>query len=105
MLKELKETFQQSIQQMKVYHDAKRREEVFKVGDWAYLKLRPYRQNTLSQKAFSKLGTRYYGPFQVIARVGEVAYKLELSDDTQIHPVVHVSQLKRRLGSEDVTMG
>jgi hypothetical protein len=37
--------------------------------------------------------------FQVIQRVGSVAYKLQLPDSTKIHPVVHVSHLKRALGS------
>lgn len=90
---------------MKEYHDKQRREEVFEIGDWVYLRLRPYQQHTHSQKALYRLGCRFYGLFQIMARVGEVAYKLKLPDDAQIHPVVHVSQLRRRLSDQNVIMG
>lgn len=59
-----------------------------------YLKLRPHRQQTFSQKTLYKLDNKFYGPFRVVARVGEVAYKLELPADVQIHLVIHVFQLK-----------
>lgn len=90
---------------MKEYYDKGRREEEFQVDDWVYLKLKPYRQQSISQKAMYKLGSRFYGPFRVKARVGKVAYKLELAEKEQIHPVVHVSQLKRRIGNKDIVMG
>lgn len=102
MLKELKEILGTSINLMKEQHDRKRREEEFQVGDWVYLKLRPYRQQSISQKALYKLGSRYYGPFQVTEHIGAIAYQLALSDDAQIHVVVHISQLKHRLGTGEV---
>lgn len=41
--------------------------------------------------------TKYYGPFEIIDKVGKVAYRLKLPEGSQIHPVFHVSQLKKSL--------
>ncbi|GKA78748.1 retrotransposable element Tf2 [Tanacetum coccineum] len=78
---------------MKKYADLKRSEREFDVGMWVYLKLQPYRQLTIRKSVQNKLSAKYYGPFLIVAKVGVVAYKLDLPED-QIHPVFHVSQLK-----------
>ncbi|GJV38796.1 hypothetical protein Tco_1417236 [Tanacetum coccineum] len=90
---------------MKVVADKRRSEREFVVNDWVYLKLQPYRQHTLRKHKQHKLTQKYYGPFRIIAKMGKVAYKLELPIDAQIHPVFHVSQLKEHIGETPLTPG
>ncbi|KAL8138896.1 LOW QUALITY PROTEIN: hypothetical protein V2J09_004897 [Rumex salicifolius] len=79
---------------MRQYSDARRSDREFKIGDYVYLKLQPYKQHSLKTRIPHKLSPRYYGPFKVVDRVGVVAYKLELPTSAAIHDVFHVSQLK-----------
>lgn len=58
------------------------------------MKLQPYAQSSVAARANHKLAFRYFGPFQVLQRVGEVAYRLALPEQARIHPVIHVSQLR-----------
>ena len=70
----------------------------FEVGDLVYLRLQPYRQSSLKKKGAEKLKPRFYGPYKIIRKVGEVAYELELPQESKIHNVFHVSSLKKTLG-------
>ena len=84
---------------MKSQADQHRREVVFKIGDYVYLKLQPYMQKTVDVRSSMKLSPRFFGPYKILARVGPVAYKLELLVASQIHDVFHVSLLKKHVGS------
>ncbi|XP_076926022.1 uncharacterized protein LOC143589047 [Bidens hawaiensis] len=79
---------------MKQQADKKRSERVFEPGQWVYLKLQPYMQNSLRVHKNSKLTPKYFGPFFIIEKVGAVAYRLDLPEEAHIHPVFHVSLLK-----------
>ena len=81
----------------KSYANIRKRELVFEVGDYVYLKVSPMR----SVRRFNmkgKLAPRYIGPFKILERHDEVAYQLELSESLSgVHDVFHVSQLKKCL--------
>jgi hypothetical protein len=90
---------------MKKFADLKRPDREFSIGDMVYLKLQPYRQNAFELPHHHKLMTKYYGQFKILSKVGPAAYKLQLPTSADIHPVFHVSQLKKHLGPRAVPQG
>jgi hypothetical protein len=75
------------------------KEKQFDVGNWVYLKLQPYRQSSVESRNNAKLAAKYYGPFKILKKIGPVAYLLELPKESKLHPVFHVSVLKKYVGT------
>jgi len=80
---------------MKVQADKHHTDRVFNVGDSVYLKAQPYVQTSLAPRSSNKLAFRFFRPFIITDRVGPSAYRLKLPSECLIHPVLHVSMLKR----------
>lgn len=59
---------------------------------------------SLVQRQSLKLSPRFFGPYQVVQRVDKVAYRLNLPPSSSIHPVFHISQLKRKLGQQAIVV-
>ncbi|GJT01487.1 hypothetical protein Tco_0822656, partial [Tanacetum coccineum] len=79
----------------KSYADLKRKPMEFQVGDKVMLKVSPWKGVVRFGKR-GKLNPRYVGPFKVLEKVREVAYKLELPEElSRVHNTFHVSNLKK----------
>jgi hypothetical protein len=89
-------------ERMKRQADKKRSERVFAVGDSVYLKLQPYIQSSVATRSNQKLSFKFFGPYEILERIGAVAYHLNLATNNSIHPVFHLLQLKRSLRRDEV---
>nr|GFA61054.1 hypothetical protein [Tanacetum cinerariifolium] len=98
-LKQLKYHFQHAQACMKASADRHHRDVKFSVGDWVFLKLCPHRQQSVVKRINQKLSARFYCLFPIIARVGSIAYKLQLPESAKVHPNFHVSLFKRAVGN------
>ncbi|KAD4180535.1 hypothetical protein E3N88_29126 [Mikania micrantha] len=84
----------------KSYADKRRRPIEFQVGDLVLLKVSPWK-GVIRFRKRGKLSPRFIGPFKIIARVGNVAYRLELPEELKlIHNTFHVSYLRKCLTDE-----
>ena len=87
---------------MKQMAEQRRTERNFEERDSVYLEVRRCQQQLFTGKPPSKLGPKYFGPFQITAKVGHSAYRLQLLDGVGIHPIFHVSLLKKSIGPHKV---
>ena len=70
-LKQLRAHLLRAQSRMKSQADKKRREVEFQVGDLVYAKLRPYRQISVASRINQKLSARFFGPFEILDRIGQ----------------------------------
>ncbi|GJV94762.1 putative reverse transcriptase domain-containing protein [Tanacetum coccineum] len=100
----IKQRIQAAQDRQKIYADLKRKPMEFKVGDRVMLKVLPWKGVVRFGKR-GKLNLRYVGPFKVLAKVGKVAYRLELPQEfSRFHHTFHVSNLKKCYTDEPLVM-
>ena len=101
---QIRSRMQAARDRQKSYADKRRRPLQFQVGDKVLLKVSPWKGVIRFGKR-GKLNPRYIGPFQILARVGPVAYRLELpSELSAVHDVFHVSNLKKCLSDDTLAV-
>jgi hypothetical protein len=87
----IRENLKTAQSRQKSYADNRRRELMFEVGDFVYLKVSPMR-GMKRFKVKGKLSPRYIGPFKILERKGELPDRL-----SDVHDIFNVSQLKKCL--------
>jgi hypothetical protein len=78
----------------KSYADKNRTHKEFNVGDHVFLKVKTNR-SSLKLGSCAKLEARFCGPFEILERIGPVAYMLALPAYMIVHNVFHVPVLKK----------
>ncbi|KAL5576778.1 hypothetical protein UlMin_018477 [Ulmus minor] len=95
IVKKIRERMETAQSRQKSYADKRRRPLEFQVGDAVFLKVAPMKGAMRFEKK-GKLSPRYIGPFEILERIGKVAYKLALPPNlSSVHNVFHVSMLKK----------
>ncbi|GKA96220.1 retrotransposon protein, putative, ty3-gypsy subclass [Tanacetum coccineum] len=99
---QIKSRFQAARDRQKSYADVRHKPLEFQVGDKVMLKVSPWKGVIRFGKR-GKLNSRYIGPFKVLAKVGTVAYRLKLpQQSSRVHSTFHVSNLKECLSDESL---
>ncbi|GKF18684.1 hypothetical protein Tco_0063602, partial [Tanacetum coccineum] len=97
---QIKQRIQAAQDRQKSYADVRRKPLEFQVGDQVMLKVSPWK-GVIHFGKRGKLNPRYMGPFKVLAKVGTVAYRLELPQQlSRVHSTFHVSNLNKCLSDE-----
>ena len=91
----IRQRIQTAQERQKSYADLHRRDESFNVGDHVFLRVSPWKGVTRFGKR-GKLNPRFIGPFEILDRIGTVAYRLALPPSmSRIHNVFHISMLRK----------
>ena len=72
----------------------KRTPKEFRVGAHVFIKVGP-KKSSLRLGSYAQLSPRYCGPFEILSRIGQVAYQLALPPNLRVYNVFHISVLKK----------
>ncbi|GJT27031.1 reverse transcriptase domain-containing protein [Tanacetum coccineum] len=96
-ISQIKDRLKAARDRQKSYADKRRKPLEFSVGDYVLLKVSPWKGVVRFGKK-GKLAPRFVGPFEIIEKVGLVAYRLRLPEELNgVHDTFHVSNLKKCL--------
>ncbi|GJU21899.1 putative reverse transcriptase domain-containing protein [Tanacetum coccineum] len=99
---QIKERLKTARDRQKSYADNQRKPLEFNIGDQVLLKVSPWKDVIRFRKR-GKLAPRYVGPFEIVERIGPVAYRLRLPQELSgIHDTFHVLNLKKCLANTDL---
>ncbi|GKE49667.1 hypothetical protein Tco_1480925, partial [Tanacetum coccineum] len=100
----IKQRIQAARDHQKSYADVRRKPLEFQVGDRVMLKVSPWK-GVIHFRKWGKLNPMYIGPFKVLAKVGPVAYRIELPCQlSRVCSTFHVSNLKKCLSDEPLAI-
>nr|GFB64978.1 reverse transcriptase domain-containing protein [Tanacetum cinerariifolium] len=100
----IKQRIQAAQDRQKSYADRKRKPMKFKVGDRVMLKVSAWKGVVRFIKRVI-LNPRYIRPFKILAKIRDVAYRLELPQElSRVHHTFHVSNLKKCYADEPLAM-
>ncbi|GKF21904.1 hypothetical protein Tco_0070542 [Tanacetum coccineum] len=98
----IKEKLKAARDHQKSYADNRRKQLEFEVGDRVLLRVSPWKGVVRFGKK-GKLAPRYVGPFEILERIGPVAYRLRLPEElSSVHDIFHVSNLKKCLADANL---
>nr|GEW37580.1 reverse transcriptase domain-containing protein [Tanacetum cinerariifolium] len=101
---QIKSRIQAARDRQKSYNDVRRKPLEFQVEDKVMLKLLPWK-GVIRFGRRGKLNPRFIGPFKIIAKVGTVAYRLELLEKlSRVHSMFHVSNMKKCFADEPLAI-
>ncbi|GKE31214.1 putative reverse transcriptase domain-containing protein [Tanacetum coccineum] len=101
---QIKSHIQAARDRQKSYTDVRQEPLEFQVGDKVMLKVSPWK-GVIHFGKRGKLNPCYIGPFKIIAKVGTVAYRIELPEKlSKVHSTFHVSNLKKCLSDETLAI-
>nr|GEY61483.1 putative reverse transcriptase domain-containing protein [Tanacetum cinerariifolium] len=101
---QIKSRIQAARDRQKSYADVRRKPLEFQVGDKVMLKVSPWK-GVIHFGKQGKLNPRYIGPFKILAKVGTVAYRLELPEQlSKVHSMFYISKLKKCMADEPLAI-